>query len=313
MSIYISGSLAYDRIMKFPGNFQDHILPEKLSTLNVSFMVEEMEERRGGCAGNIAYNLALLGETPIILSAAGKDFAEYDTFLKNAGVSTDGIKQSQTLFTATCYVTTDLQNNQIVTFYAGAMSLSYDYNFPNLNSGVDIAIVSPGNLNDMRYLPKFYRENKIPYIYDPSLQLPVLSKEDLLDGINGAFIVTSNEYELDLICHKTEKTIAQIEAKTQWLITTLGKKGTKIRGKEQYDIAAVNPTQVVDPTGAGDAQRAGLIKGIIMGLNINEAALLASTCASFALEKNGTQEHFFTKDAFNTRHKLAFPDSQTNI
>lgn len=312
MSIYISGSMAYDRIMTFPGKFQDHILPEKLHILNVSFMVERMEEKRGGCAGNIAYNLALLDEHPIILAATGHDFTDYADFLTTLGLPLEGIRRVKDMFTATCNITTDLQSNQITGFHPGAMTLPCGYTFPNINAATDIAIVSPGNLDDMRALPQFYREKNLPYIYDPGQQLPVLSGDELLDGISGSFAMTTNDYELNLICNKTGKTKAELQSRTQWLITTYGEKGSMVSGAELTTIPAVPPLKVTDPTGAGDAHRAGLIKGLRMGLSMSESACLASTCASFAVEEYGTQAHSFTKESFLTRHKATFIDSALN-
>lgn len=312
MSIYISGSMAYDRIMTFPGKFQDHILPEKLHILNVSFMVERMEEKRGGCAGNIAYNLALLDEHPIILAAAGHDFADYADFLTGLGLPLEGIRRVQDMFTATCNITTDLQSNQITGFHPGAMTLPCGYTFPQLNAAKDIAIVSPGNLDDMRALPKFFREKKVPYIYDPGQQLPVLSGDELLDGITGSFAMTTNDYELNLICNKTGKTKAELQSRTQWLVTTYGEKGSTVSGTDRTTIPVVPPLKVTDPTGAGDAHRAGLIKGLRLGLSMPEAACLASTCASFAVEEYGTQAHSFSKESFLARHKGTFGDSALN-
>lgn len=312
MSIYVSGSLAYDRIMTFPGKFQEHILPEKLHILNVSFMVDRMEEKRGGCAGNIAYSLAMLEEKPLILAAAGHDFADYAAFLSGWGLPLDGIRRVDSLFTATCNITTDLQSNQITGFHPGAMTLPCAYTFPHLNPAQDIAIVSPGNLDDMRGLPKYFREKKVPYIYDPGQQLPVLSGDELLDGLTGSFAMTTNDYELNLICNKTGKTKAEIQSRTQWLVTTYGEKGSAVSGTTLTTIPVVPATQVVDPTGAGDAHRAGLLKGLIMGLSMPEAACLASTAASFAVEKYGTQAHEFDKQTFLARHKATFPDSNIN-
>ncbi|MEG2172100.1 MAG: carbohydrate kinase family protein [Desulfovibrionaceae bacterium] len=309
MSIYVSGSLAYDRIMTFPGKFQDHILPEKLHILNVSFMVDRMEEKRGGCAGNIAYTLALLGEKPILLAAGGRDFANYAEFLTGLGLTLEGIRLTEDVFTATCNITTDFQSNQITGFHPGAMTLGSEYTFPNLDPAADIAIVSPGNLDDMRRLPKYFREKKVPYIYDPGQQLPVLSGDELLDGLTGSFAMTTNDYELNLICNKTGKTKAELQTRTQWLVTTYGEKGSAINGDTFVTIPAVPPRQVVDPTGAGDAHRGGLIKGLRLGLSMPEAACMAATAASFAVEEYGTQAHSFDKATFLARHTSAFPDS----
>ena len=307
MSIYVSGSLAFDRIMTFPGSFQDHILMDKLHMINVSFMVDGMDERRGGCAGNIAYSLALLGEKPTIVAAAGRDFGPYAIVLENMGLPLEGIRRAEEIFTALCYITTDLNSNQITGFYPGAMSLPADYNFPAIDADKDIAIISAGNVEDMRRLPGFYREKGVPYIFDPGQQLPVLTGNDLLAAIEGSFACITNDYELNMICKATGKSEDEIAARTQWLVTTLGSEGAQVRGKgENIRIAPVPISKVLDPTGAGDAHRAGLIKGLVHGLAMPDAARLGSVSASFALEKLGTQEHIFTPADFCQRYEAVF-------
>lgn len=307
MSIYISGSLAYDRIMTFPGKFKDHILPEKLHILNVSFMVERMEEKRGGCAGNIAYTMALLGEQPVVLGAVGRDFGPYAEFMSGLGLPLDGLRREEELFTALCYITTDLQSNQITGFYPGAMTLPCQYDFPNLDASTDIAIVSPGNLDDMRSLPRYFREKGVRYIYDPGQQLPVLTGDELLDAVNGSFALTSNDYELDMICKATGRNRAEILERTQFVITTYGEKGSSVTGPAgRTDITVATPARVVDPTGAGDAHRGGLLKGLALGMDVSEAAKVGATCASFAIEEYGTQLHTFDKSSFMARHEAAF-------
>lgn len=307
MAIYVSGSLAFDRIMTFPGNFQDHILMDKLHMINVSFMVDCMDERRGGCAGNIAYTLALLGEKPVIVAAAGRDFESYALTLAAHGLPLDGIRRADDVFTALCYITTDMNSNQITGFYPGAMTLSAEYAFPGLDARQDLAIVSPGNVEDMRRLPRLYREKGVPYIFDPGQQLPVLTSEELLDAIEGSLACITNDYELNMICKATGKSEDEIAARTQWLVTTLGAEGAQVRGNgENIRIASVPISKVLDPTGAGDAHRAGLIKGLVHGLAMPEAARLGSVSASFALEKLGTQEHIFTPADFCQRYEAVF-------
>lgn len=308
MSIYVSGSLAFDRIMTFQGNFRDHILLDKLHMLNVSFMVNSMDERRGGCAGNIAYSLALLGEKPIVIAAAGRDFESYGQALAQAGLPLNGIRIVPELFTALCYITTDLDSNQITGFYPGAMAEPANYSFPDLNPARDIAIVSPGNVADMRRLPQFYREHSVRYIYDPGQQLPVLSANDLTDAINGSFACITNDYELNMICNATGMSEDEIIGRTLWLVTTLGAKGARVRGADGTDlhIPAIPVTEVADPTGAGDAQRAGLLKGLALGLSMPEAARFGAVSASYAIEKLGTQEHSWTKESFRERYERAF-------
>lgn len=308
MAIYISGSLAFDRIMTFQGYFRDHILMDKLHMINVSFMVNSMDERRGGCAGNIAHSLALLGEKPIIVAAAGRDFESYALTLATHGLPLEGIRIVDDLFTALCYITTDLDSNQITGFYPGAMMIPSDYDFPHLNAETDIAIISPGNVEDMRRLPKLYREQNVPYIYDPGQQLPVLSGADLADAIEGSFACITNDYELNMICKATGMSEEEIIGRTLWLVTTLGAQGARVRGADGTDviIPAFAVEKVADPTGAGDAQRAGLLKGLAMGLPMPEAARLGSISASFAIEKLGTQEHSWTMPEFIQRYEATF-------
>ncbi len=307
MAIYISGSMAFDRIMTFQGKFKDAIVQDKLHMISISFMVDRMEEKFGGCAGNIAYSLSLLGEAPLVLAAVGRDFGPYAEHMKNLGLPLDGIVQDDELFTALCYITTDLDNNQITGFYPGAMSLPCKYSFPNLNKDVDYAIVSPGNLNDMRALVEYYKNKSVRYIYDPGQQLPVLEAQDLLSGIEGAFILTINDYELEMISQKTGKTAAEIQAMPKYCITTLGEKGSLVIGEGRTEeVAAVQIAKVLDPTGAGDAHRAGLLKGLYAGMDIFEAAKVGATSASYAIEHFGTQLHNYSKDEFLQRYTGTF-------
>lgn len=308
MSIYVSGSLAFDRITTFPGKFEDHILMDKLHKINVSFMVTSMEERRGGCAGNIAYTLALLGEAPVILSGAGKDFDAYAAVLTSLGLPLDGIRREADAFTALCYITTDLVSNQITAFYPGAMSLSTGYTFPNLDAEKDIAIVSPGNMDDMRRLPAWYKEHGVPYIFDPGQQLPMFTGDELLAAIEGSLACITNDYELDMICKATGRSENELLGRTLWLVTTLGIEGQRVRGADGTDVRVpiVPVHEVLDPTGAGDAHRGGLIKGLVHGLPMTEAAKLGAVTASYAIEKMGTQEHSYTRQEFAQRYESVF-------
>ncbi len=307
MSIYITGSLAFDRIMTFQGKFQDSIIQDKVHKMSISFMVDRMEEKFGGCAGNIAYTLAKLHEKPIIISSSGRDFAPYAKHMQELGLSLEGINQDDELFTALCYITTDLDNNQITGFYPGAMTLPSRYGFNKLNAEEDFAIISPGNLTDMRALPDFYRDKGVKYIYDPGQQLPVIEADELIKAISGSFALTINDYELEMVCQKTGKTAAEIQELTTWCITTLGENGASIVGQGQkHDIKAVKVQQVIDPTGAGDAHRAGLLKGLSNGYGIVESAQIAATCASYAIEHYGTQLHSFDEDDFMQRYNANY-------
>lgn len=308
MAIYVSGSLAYDRIMTFPGNFKDHILPDKLHMLNVSFMVTSMEERKGGCAGNIAFSLALLGAKPVIISSAGRDFRPYAAHLEEFGLTLAGIAIQEDLFTALCYITTDMHGNQITGFYPGAMQRPSHYDFPDLDPARDIAIISPGNVEDMLRLPRFFREHGIPYIFDPGQQLPVLSGQDLRGAIEGALALITNDYELNMVCKATGLSENDLLGRALWLVTTMGEKGAHVRGADGADVVipAYSVKNVCDPTGAGDAQRAGLLMGLASGLDMVDAAKIGSITASYAIECLGTQEHRYNLDEFGNRYKELF-------
>lgn len=308
MAIYVSGSLAFDRIMNFNGNFQDHVLMDKLHMLNISFMVDDMVERRGGCAGNIAYTLSLLGEKPVILSAVGKDFGDYAAHLENCGISTEGIRVDDSLFTALCFITTDLKGNQVTGFYAGAMQKPCAYTFP-APSKDDLAICSPGNMDDMCHLPDIYREKGIRFIFDPGQQLPIFTKDSMNGAIEGAFAYVCNDYELGmtqkLLELSDEKSLLE---KVEWLVVTLGGEGCRLLGRDGTDVKvpAVPCDNVVDPTGAGDSHRSGLLFGLSHGLSVPEAAKYGSVTASYAIACQGTQEHHFTPEEFTARYEAAF-------
>ena len=306
MSIYVVGSIAYDRIMTFPGAFAEHLLPDRLHILNVCFLIDKTVLKRGGTAGNIAYNLALLEEKPLILGAAGKDFALYETALKKLKLPRDGIRIAKDELTAAAFIITDQHNNQITAFSPSAMRVPCGYGFPALDPVNDIAIVGPGNLEDMVKLPAFFRKRGIRYIFDPGQQIPALSGEELTDALSGAFVCISNDYELELILRRTGLSENALAGRVKWLITTLGGKGSRIYGERQTTIGVAEPKRVLDPTGAGDAYRAGLIKGIVAGLPMPEAAALGASCASFCVEHSGTQEHSFTKRSFLSRHQKTF-------
>ena len=214
MSIYVAGSLAFDRIMSFNGAFADHILADKLHILNVSFLIDGLVEKRGGCAGNIAYTLALMGEKPLILATAGKNFSEYGAFLESKGISLEGVRVMKDEFTASCTLITDNSNNQINAFRPAAMGFPCEYAFPHPDASADWGIVSPGNLDDMKALPRLFREKGIRYIYDPGQQIPALSGDDLLDAITGSALLVTNDYELEMISKATQRTRAELRALT---------------------------------------------------------------------------------------------------
>ncbi len=307
MQIFISGSLAYDRIMDFPGKFADHIMPDKIHILNVCFMVNGLRERFGGTAGNIAYNLVLLGKLPLILATAGKDFDRYEEWLNKQGLPLDGIKRIEEELTAGAYITTDMADNQITGFNPGAMKYPSRFQFDGIDPHSAIAIVAPGSLEDMLIYSQTYRELQVPYIFDPGQSIPAFTGNQLVEMITGSDILISNDYELEMIMAATGLDKGVLSKKTKTIITTLGENGSRLATQNrETTIPAVAPVRVSDPTGAGDAYRAGLIKGLVMGKNLVDASKIGATCASYAVECCGTQEHRFTEADFWKRYEDNF-------
>ena len=302
MNIITSGSMAYDRIMDFPGSFSDHILPEKIHVLNVSFTVNSLVEKFGGTAGNIAYALSLLGETPTILATIGRDYHRYFDWLKKNKISHDNITVIEDELTACAYITTDKADNQITGFNPGAMKHPSPFNFDKINPKESIAIVAPGNLTDMMNYSATYKAKGIEYIFDPGQSLPIWDSQKLLKCIEGSKIMISNDYELELIINKTGLDKDKLLQRTKSIITTLGEKGSCIVTPDgELNITATKPRKVVVPTGAGDAYRAGLIKGLIQGKTMEQSAKMGSVCASFTVECHGTQEYHFNLKEFEER------------
>ncbi len=307
MQILVSGSMAYDRIMSFPGSFSDHIIPDKIHMLNISLLVDGLDERFGGTAGNIAYALSLFSEKPAILGTVGKDFNLYEQWLTKHNIALDGIKVIDSDFTASCYITTDKTNNQITWFNLGAMKHSCDYDFSAVDPEKTLAIVSPGNLDDMQNFPEIYRQKGISYIFDPGQNIPAFSGEQLLGMIKGCKILVANDYELEMIMKSTEKTRDELMEICDSIIVTLGEKGCLVVEKEgETAVPAVKASEVKDPTGAGDAFRAGLIKGLSLGKTLVESAHIGAVSAVYCVEKLGTQEHSYTEDEFWDRYKSSF-------
>jgi len=288
--------------MDFPGFFKDHILPDKIHILNVSFLVNNLKEGFGGTAGNIAYNLSLLGEEPIILTSVGNDFAVYQKWLKKKA-DLSQIKKIKKQHTASAYIITDKADNQITGFNPGAMSVSRG----RFNKGLlkdCLAIISPGNINDIEQYARLYNKEKVKYIFDPGQSIASLNKSILKTGIKGAFCLIGNDYEISIIKKKTGWTGKVLSDKVKILIITKGVKGSRIfyQGKK-YRIPPAQPKITHDPTGAGDAYRAGLIKGLAEDWPIEKVGRFASLVAVYAVEKYGTQAHKFTWQALQKRYK----------
>lgn len=307
MQIFVSGSLAYDRIMDFPEKFSDYILPDKIHVLNVCFLVNGVTEQYGGTAGNIAYNLALLGERPLILASAGKDFRNYEEWLKSHGLPLDGIRRIPDEFTAGAYITTDRADNQITGFNPGAMKYPCLHPVDGVDPSNALGIVAPGNLEDMETLCRIYRERGIPYIFDPGQQIPAISADSLVEMLTGSRIFISNDYELEMIMRMTGMSKQDLLDRTATIITTLGDKGSVVcTSGGNTVIPAVKASPVLDPTGAGDAFRAGLIKGLIMGEDLEVCARMGAVAAGFSVECRGTQCHRFTQEEFQRRYEKEF-------
>ena len=301
-NIVVSGSLAYDRIMVFPGHFADHILPDKIHSINVCFQVNGMQEKVGGTAGNIAYALKMMGEDPIVSAAIGSDYQHYFDWLQKNGISTGHIKVISDEFTAGAYITTDKADNQITGFNPGAMKYSSSLDFDRLDPQKTMLIISPGNLDDMVSYPRICREKGIDYIFDPGQSLPMLDAKDLIQAIDGCRVLVCNDYEMELFMSKTDLDKGDLLERVRAVIVTMGELGSRVYTPDgETKIPAARPMQVVDPTGAGDAYRGGLLSGLVRGKDIEECARMGSACASFAVECYGTQCYAFTAQDFKDR------------
>jgi adenosine kinase len=305
MSVLITGSIAYDYIMVFPGYFKEHILPEKIEHISVSFLVDSMKRQRGGVATNIAYNLALLGERPKIMATVGQDFAEYRAWLETNGIDTSAIVEIPGEFTASFFVSTDLEQNQIASFYTGAMAHAKALSFKEhaKSDSIDLVIVSP---NDPAAMIQYTRECKqlgLPYVYDPSQQIIRLSGEELAEGVQGSTMTIVNEYEFDMLKNKTGWSDARVARETQVLIVTCGERGSEVRVDGKcIDIPAVPAQREADPTGVGDAYRGGIIKGYLKKLPWKTTGQMGALAATYALEEYGTQNHRYSYEQFVARY-----------
>jgi adenosine kinase len=309
MNILLTGSIAFDYLMTFPGQFKDHILLERLERLSLSFLVDSLERQRGGIAANIAYSMALLGAKPSIMATAGKDFTEYGEWLKKHGVDTSPIKIYPDLYTASFFVSTDQTNAQIASFYSGAMAKASELSFHNLDSKPDLAMISANEPNAMeRYIDECV-ELGIPFAYDPSQQTVRLEAEPLKKGITHCESLFVNDYEFELIREKTDLSIETILENSNYIVITKGEHGASVYFEDtSLDIPAVEPNQIVDPTGVGDAFRAGFMRGYLANLSLKRCAQMGSISASFCLEKQGPQGHSFDLSGFTERFRQHFDD-----
>jgi adenosine kinase len=306
----ITGSIAFDTLMSFPGNFSEQFLPDKLDAISVSFLVDAMKKQRGGCAPNIAYSLALLGERPVVVGTAGRDFADYRAWLEGAGVDTSGIKEMADVYTASFFANTDLKGNQICSFYTGAMRFAKDVSvLPFLSGppGDTLVMVSPNDPEAMARYPEECRKAGVRFAYDPGQQVARLSGGELASGARGAHILIVNEYEFELFKKKTGLDDASLFSVAETVIVTLGEKGSAIRtASKTVTVPVAKPKRMLDPTGVGDAFRAGLLKGIAMGLPWEIAGRMGSVAAAYVLETEGPQSHSYTRAEFVSRYRENF-------
>jgi adenosine kinase len=306
MSALICGSIAFDTIMVFPDRFKNHILPDKVHILNVSFLVPEMRREFGGCAGNIAYNLKLLGGEPVPMATVGSDFGIYAEWLEQQGVDCRHIRTVEGSFTGQAFITTDQDDNQITAFHPGAMSFSH-YNRVQEAAGIRIGIVSPDGRDGMIQHAEQFAEAGIPFIFDVGQGLPMFGGDDLTRFLDQATHAAFNDYEAQLTAERTGLSLERMAERVEALIVTRGGEGSHIHtGGRRIEIPAVTPGAVVDPTGCGDAYRAGLLFGMERGMDWETTGRIASLLGALKIASPGTQNHAFTADEFAERFREHF-------
>ncbi|KKP38194.1 MAG: PfkB domain-containing protein, adenosine kinase [Candidatus Peregrinibacteria bacterium GW2011_GWF2_33_10] len=292
MSLLITGSLAYDHLLAYQGNFSDLIIPEKINNLSICFYTPEKEICFGGCSGNIAYNLNLLKADFVLYGRAGKDFQEYINHFKKHKINTKYIQIDKNDYTATAYVTSDKNGNQITSFAPGVMQKKFKVDISKINKKIDLAIISPEDNNFMQQLINQCIKNNIKFIFDPGQQLPTFKKENILEILKSAFLTIVNDYEMDLLCKITNLDKNYFLKNKKNLIITLGENGSElIENGKIIKIKAYKPKKILNPTGCGDAYRAGLLYGLSQNWNLEKSCDLGSELGSKLIEYRGTQEH----------------------
>lgn len=308
MRIFVTGSIAFDYIMVFPGRFRDHILPDKMHVLSVSFLVDSLTRLRGGTGANIAYNLGLLKERPVLVGSVGEDFADYRGWLERHGVDCRAVRVVAGDHTASCFINTDMQDNQITAFYPGAMSQAASISIREAGvSPSDLVLIAPNDPAAMNRYATECAEAGIPYLYDPSMQLPRLERSDLEKGCRGARILAGNDYEFGMMADKLGVAEAELRRMAPITVMTRGEAGALITVDEQeFEIPSAKPREVVDPTGAGDAFRAGFVLGMKRGWPWPVVGRVAALTAVYAVEHRGPQGHSYTPDEFRDRYRDNF-------
>ena len=307
MTIVATGSIAFDYILSFKGKFGDHILPEKTHMINLSFLVDSLQKRRGGVAGNYAYNLSLLGHPSAILATAGGDAVSYRDWLAAKGIDCRGLRILEDEISATGFTTTDLDDNQITGYYGGAMNRAGMLGLKDTVAAPAAVIIGPNAPDAMFRLVRECREAGVRWVFDPAHQLPHMQKDDIEQGCQGAWILIGNDYELELIQERTGRDMRRLLELASMVVTTLGREGSRIdTGSATVTIPAAPPVREADPTGAGDAYRAGLVAGLLRGLSVEDAGRCGSLAATYAIEQVGTIEHSYTPSEFAARYREAF-------
>ena len=308
MSIVVTGSVAFDYLMTFPGKFRDQILPEHLNKLSVSFLVDSKQSFRGGTGPNIAYNLALLGNRPLLFATAGRDFHEFRIWLEEQGVDTSAMGVFEDEFTATFSVITDLEQNQIASFHTGAMARARELSIRQLNGrSIDMVIISPNDPAAMHAYPQECCELGIPFIFDPSQQLARMDGEQLIASMRGARVLTVNEYEFEMVRQKTGMDDQTLLDLVETIVVTKAANGSTVIGRDFcLDVPAAAPAELIDPTGGGDAYRAGLLTGLARGYSWEVTCRLASLAATYAIEQSGTMTHSYSLPQFAERYRSTF-------
>jgi adenosine kinase len=305
MSVLICGSLAYDTIMVYPGHFKNDILPDKVHMLNVSFLVPQMRREFGGCAGNIAYNLALLGAPGLPMGTAGSDFAPYARRLDELKIPRTHIRELGDVYTAQAYIVTDMDDNQITAFHPGAMNSAHTQDIPK--KGIKLGSVSPDGKEAMLLHARQFADAGVPFLFDPGQGLPMFTGEELQRFITQSSYVAVNDYESELLVKRTGWTLKQVAERVDALVVTRGAKGSVIYAKKKaHEIPCARAEALADPTGCGDAYRAGLLYGIFNGLDWETTGRVASLMGALKIERPGTQNHVTGPEAFRKRFKKEF-------
>jgi adenosine kinase len=307
MSVLVSGSLAIDYIMVFQDRFKNHILPERLHVLNVAFHVPTLRRSFGGTAGNIAYHLRLLGDDPLLLASVGSDFGPYADWLDRNGISRRWVRVYDEMLTAQAFITTDLDDNQITAFHSGAMERASELKLEDVSDPVTLGIVSPNAKQAMLDVARDLKRRGIPAVIDPGQQLSSFSGEELLALIDGAAVYVVNDYEWSLTQSRAGLSEDALVRRAGTVVVTLGEKGSVLlRGSERSEIPPVRAARIVDPTGCGDAYRAGLLHGMLRGLPLETAGRIGSLLGALKIEQQGTQGLQLDREAFGARFQREF-------